>query len=116
MKINRNYINIACLLMIGFNLHPKQSISGAYHFDIMTNFSYPISDIELIRHEITQGLYFLQQSTYRSQNSTQALQLLELAQNATRLNMTPDDEAFFQAMIDQINALINNLENKEDEL
>lgn len=79
--------------------------------DVMTYFAYPMQETELIRHDITQGIYFLQQDA----TFEQGVAMLELADSRSldRANMTSDDEDFLQAMLDQINSLIDSLEGQD---
>lgn len=86
------------------------------HFDVMIDFAYPMSDIESLRQDITQGLYFLQQSDHEQDTYQRAVDMFEQANSRVidHEKISSDDYDFLQAMLDQINDLIAKLESEQE--
>ena len=86
------------------------------HFDIMTDFAYPMSEVESLRQNITQGLCFLQQSDHVSDTYLRAVDMFEQANSKVvdHDKISSDDYDFLQAMLDQINDLIATLESENE--
>lgn len=82
------------------------------HFDVMADFAYPMSDVESLRQDITQGLYFLQQVDHEADTYQRAVDMFEQANSRVvdHDKISSDDYDYLQAMLDQINSLIESLE------
>lgn len=117
MKINKMSVVVICACITIFHSHASQHNEHRDRLDVMTDFAYPVGEIEAVRHEIAQGLCFLRQASlhHDSQDFLRALQALEQAdaQSMTRAKMTEDDRDSLQNLLDQINALINSLEEQD---
>jgi|GEM_PF-1677358 len=85
-------------------------------FDVISDLSYPISEVESVRHDITQALYFLQQADHESDAYSRAVDMFEQANEKSlhQNEVTSDDYEFLQAMLDQINSLIETLEAENE--
>jgi hypothetical protein len=83
----------------------------AKSFDPMIHFAYPVSEVQAIRHQICQAVYAAQHNNYEN-----AASLLENVRSllSYRHNLSEDDQAYLQAMIDHLNHLISQLENESD--
>ncbi len=91
-------------------IHAKQGLKNDA-LDVMVDFGYPVSMMQSVRQNLNQSLYFLQQHNFEFviPNLQEAVAKLD-----TRLNVSQDDKDYIQAMIDQINALIESLESEHD--
>ena len=109
MKNNKNSILMISLLATSLHIYTQDD----ERLDVMVDFSYPVLEVESMRQDISQGVYFLQQSAHGSDQFQRAVDLFEQADSRAinRENMTSDDEDFLQAMLDQINTLIASLED-----
>jgi len=85
-------------------------------FDVMTDFAYPMSDVESLRQDITQGLCFLQHADHESDTYQRAVDMFEQANSRVidHDKISSDDYDFLQAMLDQINDLIAKLESEQE--
>jgi len=115
MNYHRIYTIIACLFMSTIYFYPYQSHED-HHFDVMLDFAYPVHEVQAMRHDVTQGLYFLQQSVHEGNDCTRALNFLEQAdcKSVTRDQMSQDDRDTLQSLLDQINGLIDRLEDRDE--
>ncbi len=112
-KINRI---VAYLVMMTFHLYGYHGSENHDRFDVMTDFAYPILEVEAMRHDVVQGLHFLQSSVCQVGDCSRALNFLEQAdcKPVTRDGMSQNDRDTLQNLLDQINGLINNLENHHE--
>lgn len=78
--------------------------------DLMVDFAYPVSAIQSARQDLNQALYFSQQNDLESVES-----LLQegLSKLASRQSIEQEDREYIQAIINQIDALINSLEKQD---
>jgi len=104
------------VLLISVNLTYGQSPDVARveseELDLMSDFAYPVSTMQMIRQNLSQALYFLQQN-----HGPEAASLLSqaLSMLMTRQPIEPDDYAYMQQMIQQIDDLITTLENLDED-
>lgn len=79
--------------------------------DPMIDFAYPVSMMQSIRHDISSAVYAL-----RHDNKLSAESLLEnvVARLISRIAISDDDREYIQEMINQINILIAQLEDRSD--
>lgn len=111
----KNSLMYAIIICVGMTI--SQTYAHQSHFDVMTDCAYPVSPQEEVRHDIAQGLYFLQQASihHNSQEFLRALQALEHA-DATMIHgadSCQDDQDTVLNLLDQINALIHSLEDEQ---
>ncbi|AXK61098.1 hypothetical protein [Candidatus Chromulinivorax destructor] len=115
MKNSLIYAIIICVCITISQTYAHQS-----HFDVMTDCAYPVSSHEEVRHDIAQGLYFLQQASmhHSSQEFTQALQALEHAHSGIIYtdDSCQDNQDTLVNLLNQINVLINSLHEQETRL
>ena len=116
MIYRRIYTMIACFCMTTLNFYAHQNYQDEDRFDVMSDFAYPVLEVEAMRHNVAQGLYFLQESVHGSHDSRRALNFLEQAdsKSITRDALNQDDRETLQNLLDQLNGLINNLENHDE--
>ena len=78
--------------------------------DLMVDFAYPVSAIQSARQDLNQALYFSQQNDLESVEN-----LLQegLSKLASRQSIEQEDREYIQAIINQIDALINSLEKQD---
>ena len=111
MNYHKVYIVVACLFMTTIHFY-AHSGNQNNRFDVMADFAYPVLEVEAMRNDVTQGLYFLQQSVHEGGDCRRALNFLEQAdsKSVTRDEMNDDDRQTLQNLLDQINGLIVRLE------
>ena len=111
MNYYKMYTVVVCLFMTTINFYAGQSRQNN-RFDVMADFAYPVQEVEAMRNDVTQGLYFLQQSVDEGGDCRRALNLLEQAdcKSVTRDAMNEDDRDTLQNLLNQINGLIDRLE------
>ena len=99
------------MMLLGTTFSMQSRPSQEDQFDVMVDFAYPVSVMQSVRQDLNQSVYFLQQKDDEPviPNLQSAVSKL-----GTRLNISQDDKDYIQAMIDQINALIESLESEQD--
>lgn len=106
------YVIIICICITVSQVYADQ-----YYFDSMADCAYPVSAQEEMRHDIAQGLYFLQQASthHNSQDFLRALQALEHADAAIiyGADSCQDTQDTLVHLLDQINSLITSLQEQE---
>lgn len=100
------------LLAIVFSVQARSDhrSTSSEKLDLMVDFAYPISMIQSVRYDVSQALYFSQQ-----QDLELVASLLQnaLSKLASRNSIDDDDRDYIQQMINQIDALIKDLEKKD---
>ena len=91
-------------------------ISQSDRFDVMADFAYPMLEVESMRHDVAQGLHFLQSAVCLNGDCHRALHFLEQADSkpVTRDGMNQDDRDTLQNLLNQINGLIDSLEERNE--
>ncbi len=99
------------MVLVSLGVLESFSILKAYHFDPMVEFAYPRSHVQIIRHQACQAVYAAQSFDYEK-----TIALLEQVDSSlvVRHNLSDDDTAYLQAMLDHLNHLIDALEHHED--
>lgn len=116
MNIYKKIKNQLFLLLsiggIAFINQSKMQAGQDCQFNIMIDCAYPMSGMQEIRQNLNQSLYSLQQNNY-----SLALDLLEdsVSKMNVRQVVSQDDRDYIQAMINQIDALIAQLEQGQDQ-
>lgn len=111
MKILKN-ARLLMVIISGSLVHAVP-IQSARTLDFMKDFAYPVSQMQALRQELSQALYALQH-----QDSRSAIQGLHdvSSQLPDRTPVRGDDDyEYIQAMIDRINALIEQIESIDDQ-
>jgi len=110
MNYIKNYKIIMSMSAITFCVFANQD-----RFDVMENFSYPVAEVELMRHHVAQGLYFMEASEQGCKNYKRALDELEQADNASinQNHLSADDRETLQNLLNQLNGLIDRLEDNQ---
>lgn len=104
-----------CLLLsthFFFSANSLDIFVDAECLDVMVDCAYPISAVQAMRQNLVNALYASQHANYIS-----AITFLHEGQDALshRKLIQQDDREFIQAIIDQINALIGQLEGASEE-
>ncbi|MDP3788059.1 MAG: hypothetical protein Q8Q60_01915 [Candidatus Chromulinivorax sp.] len=90
--------------------YPLSDSLASDQLDSMIDFAYPVSIMESVRQDLNRALYFLRQNDLES---VPFLLQDALAKLASRQVVSDDDRDHIQNLIDQINAIIYNLEHKD---
>lgn len=98
------------LLMTVVNYQLNAQPEDCDELDLMVDFAYPVSIMQSVRQNLSQAVYFLQQN---NQASIYFLLQDAISKLSLRQNVQQDDRDFIQEMIDQINALIEELEESQ---
>jgi len=106
-KLYRMIVSI-CMLSAYMFAHQQ-------HLDVMGDFSYPVNDIEMMRHHVAQGLHFMEASMDNDDNCRRAIDQLEQADNTVidQERLSSDDRETLQNLLQQLNGLIDRLENNQ---
>ena len=85
-------------------------IQSSDKIDLMVDFAYPISAMQSVRQDLNQALFFSQQNDLESVES-----LLQegLSKLASRKSIEQEDREYIEAIINQIDVLINSLEKQD---
>jgi len=107
-RVRLFYVLFSVMFSVG--IHSNDDLHESQDFDSILDFSYPVSVIESVRHDLSQAVYYLQNNDSSSGSS-----LLQdaVSKLSSRQMVQQDDINFMQEMIDKINGLIETLEESD---
>jgi hypothetical protein len=118
MKIYKNIKAVYRLFFVIFALHISMSAidTSSDQIDSMVDFAYPISDMQLARNDLSQAVYALQQNDIDLVAAMLQNALIKIVSRKSfddRKAIDDDDREYIQDMINQINAIIDQLEHND---
>lgn len=112
---DKSRLSLWCLVLImaGSAVIIQSESHELGDLDVMTDFGYPISMMQVVRQSVYQAVHALQH-----QDNNTAISMLQdaHAKLTSRLSPSEDDIHAIQAMLDKINALIETLEAQDRSL
>ncbi len=118
MKIYKNMKALYRLFFVIFAINISISAidTSSHQIDAMVDFGYPISDMQSARNNLSQAVYALEQNDIDLVAAMLQSALIKIVSRKSvndRKAIDDDDREYIQDMINQINAIIDQLEHKD---